>query len=160
MAFALTHFSLLFLPNQAYANEQPIAIFHAFNQKYNEVEAFVCELADQGYSHIQISPAQRSNTGDEWWKRYQPFDYNEIEGLGSGDDLKSLTDKAHGCNIRVIADVVFNHMANLDGGDEFEDVTKYPGLSPDDFNIKQGTSVLSQRYESKDAESFPRLNPP
>lgn len=113
---------------------QPTAIFHAFNQKYSNVETFACALADQGYSHIQISPAQRSNPGDEWWKRYQPVDLSVIEGLGSAGDLQQLIKTAHSCDVKVIADVVFNHMANLDGGDNFEDLSKYPGLSPADFN--------------------------
>lgn len=127
-------FTVVGFPSVATAEEQPLAIFHAFNQQYKEVEDSVCTLADQGYSHVQISPAQKSNPGNEWWKRYQPFDYSVFEGLGSEDDLESLTTKAHGCNVKVIADVVFNHMANLDGGDGFEDLTKYPNLSPDDFN--------------------------
>lgn len=126
-------FLLLGLPSQAFAAEQPIAIFHAFNQNYNDVEVFVCELANQGYSHVQISPAQKSNPGNEWWKRYQPVNYNEIEGLGSDNDLKKLTDKAHSCNVKVIADVVFNHMGNLDGGEGFENLDKFPGLSKNDF---------------------------
>ena len=140
LAFTFISFLFLSLPGKAFAAEQPIAIFHAFNQNYNDVETFVCELANQGYSHVQISPAQQSNPGNEWWKRYQPFDYSVIEGLGSADELESLVSKAHSCDVKVIADVVFNHMANLDNGDEFEDVTKYPGLSPDDFNIIQGTN--------------------
>ena len=117
-----------------WAGEQPTAIFHAFNQQYKDVEGFVCILADQGYSHIQISPAQKSNPGNEWWKRYQPVDYSVIEGLGSESDLKNLINKAHSCNVKVIGDVVFNHMADLDGGDDFEDLTKYPNLSPKDFH--------------------------
>lgn len=116
------------------ANGQPTAIFHAFNQKYSNVETFACALADQGYSHIQISPAQRSNPGDEWWKRYQPVDLSVIEGLGSASDLQQLIETAHSCDLKVIADVVFNHMANLDGGNDFEDLSKYPGLSAADFN--------------------------
>lgn len=125
---------LLTSSNPSLANGQPTAIFHAFNQSYRDVEGFVCDLADQGYSHIQISPAQKSNPGSEWWKRYQPVDLGTIEGLGTAQELQSLIDQAHRCNVGVIADVVFNHMANLDGGDRFEDLTKYPGLSPADFN--------------------------
>jgi len=112
---------------------QPTAIYHAFNQSYAEVETFACALANQGYSHLQISPAQQSNPGREWWKRYQPYDLSVIQGLGSERDLRSLTTTAHSCNLKVIADVVFNHMANLDGGEAFEDLTKYPNLSPEDF---------------------------
>ncbi|MEL6780297.1 MAG: alpha-amylase family glycosyl hydrolase [Cyanobacteria bacterium J06597_16] len=118
------------------ATAQPTAIFHAFNQKYSTVETFACALADQGYSHIQLSPAQKSNPGGEWWKRYQPVDLNTIEGLGSEEDLQWLIETAHSCGVKIIADVVFNHMANLDGGDGFEDLSKYPGLSPADFNTR------------------------
>ncbi len=134
LLFAVIFFSVFSFSGLAKAAEQPVAIFHAFNQQYKDVENFVCTIAEQGYSHVQISPAQKSNEGGEWWKRYQPFDYSVIEGLGSESDLKNLTNKAHSCNVKVIADVVFNHMANLDGGDGFEDLTKYPGLSPSDFH--------------------------
>ena len=116
------------------AAHQPVAIFHAFNQRFEDVEAFVCALAEQGYSHVQISPAQKSNPGGEWWKRYQPLDHGVIEGLGSENDLKCLSETAHSCGMKVIADVVFNHMANLDGGEDFENLDKYPGLSSDDFH--------------------------
>jgi alpha-amylase len=124
---------------QLFAAEQPIAIFHAFNQQFKDVEEFVCDLADQGYSHVQISPVQKSNPGPfqaptGWSQRYQPVDYGIIIGLGSESQLQSLINKAHGCKVKVIADVVFNHMADLDGGDGFENLTKYPGLIPGDFN--------------------------
>ena len=113
----------------------PTAIFHAFNQPYSEVAGMVCTLAEQGYSHVQISPAQKSNSGSEWWKRYQPVDHSVIEGLGSAADVAALVDRAAGCDVRIIADVVFNHMANLDHGEGAEDLSKYPNLSPSDFNI-------------------------
>jgi alpha-amylase len=124
----LVSVSVVTVPVKALAAEQPIAIFHAFNQPYKDVETFVCTLADQGYSHLQISPAQKSNPSSEWWARYQPVDYSVIEGLGSAEDLSNLTKKAHGCGVKVIADVVFNHMADING-----DLTKFPGLSPSDF---------------------------
>jgi len=122
-------FTTFKLPAKALAVEQPTAIFHTFNQQYREVTKFVCTLADQGYSHVQISPAQKSNPSQEWWARYQPSDYSVIEGLGAEADLSNLTKTAHGCNIKVIADVVFNHMADLNGN-----ITKFPNLSPADFN--------------------------
>jgi alpha-amylase len=132
------------LPSNAIAAEQPTAIFHAFNQSFNDVEKFVCTLADQGYSHVQISPAQQSNKGNEWWKRYQPVNYAVIDGLGTENDLKQLTKKAHSCNVKVIADVVFNHMANLDDNDGIEDVSKFPNLSPDDFNTKSTSNPIQK----------------
>ena len=164
MFFIKNVFNLLFifftifnLPTYVFAAEQPTAIFHAFNQNYNEVEQFVCILADQGYSHIQISPAQKSNPGNEWWKRYQPLDYSVIEGLGSEHDLKKLTDKAHSCNVKVIADVVFNHMANLDGNDGIEDVSKIPNMTPSDFNNESNINPIKKpcdiNYSDKNRSS-------
>ena len=149
-------FSVLSFPTVVKAGEQPVAIFHAFNQQFKDVENLVCTLAEQGYSHVQISPAQKSNPGGEWWKRYQPLDYSVIEGLGSESDLEDLTNKAHSCKVKVIADVVFNHMANLDGGDGFEDLTKYPGLSPSDFNTvpsNQGQKPCDINYNDGNTDS-------
>jgi alpha-amylase len=114
----------------ASAGEQPIAIFHAFDQPYLDVEAYVCELQNQGYSHIQIAPAQKSNPSDQWWARYQPIDYTVIEGMGSESNLKTLIDKAHGCGMKVIADVVFNHMANIP---EYSGLN-FPGISKENFH--------------------------
>ncbi len=114
----------------AFAGEQPVAIFHAFDQYYLDVEAYVCELQKEGYSHIQIAPAQKSNPIDRWWARYQPIDYTVIEGMGSKSNLKELIDKAHGCGLKVIADVVFNHMANMP---EYQ-ALNFPGISKEDFH--------------------------
>lgn len=141
--------SLASLPRLAQSGEQPVAIFHAFSQPYAEVKKFVCTLANQGYSHIQISPTQESNPGgQEWYFRYQPINYSKIEGLGSEQDIKALVDEARRCNIKVIADVVFNHMANLDSGEEAEDLRKpgkYQGgkITFADFNA--GLGQPSQR---------------
>ncbi|MGF1512954.1 MAG: alpha-amylase family glycosyl hydrolase [Elainellaceae cyanobacterium] len=137
VSIALCLFALGCSPAPETSSEKsfgPTAIFHAFNQQYSDVASFVCTLADQGYSHVQISPAQKSNPGGEWWKRYQPLDLSVIEGLGTEAELGQLIDQAASCNVKIIADVVFNHMANLDGGEDFEDLTKYPNLSPADFN--------------------------
>ncbi len=146
--FLAVFIALCALPVTALAPAQPIAIFHAFNQPYSEVEKFVCQLADQGYSHIQLSPAQKSNPSQEWWARYQPLDYSVIEGLGSEADLKNLTKVAHSCNVKVIADVVFNHMADQGASatkftnnpfcgvknNDARDITHFPNLTASDFN--------------------------
>jgi alpha-amylase len=114
----------------AFPAEQPVAIFHAFDQPYREVEQFVCELAAHGYSHVQLAPAQQSNPDPAWWARYQPVDYTVIDGRGSEEDLRRLIGRAHGCDVKVIADVVFNHMANMEA---FRDL-RFPHLSPQDFH--------------------------
>jgi alpha-amylase len=118
----------------ASAGEQPVAIFHAFDQAYREVESFMCDLAAQGYSHLQIAPAQHSNPSSAWWARYQPIDYSIIDGRGSEEDLQRLIRKAHSCQLKVIADVVFNHMADMDA---YRDL-HFPHLTPQDFHPRCG----------------------
>lgn len=119
------------------ASAIPIAIFHAFNQPFGEIEDFVCSLADQGYSHLQISPAQKSLNNGKWWGRYQPVDFAVIDGLGDEAQLRTLTSKAHDCNVRVIADVVFNHMTNQPPAyDATANTFNFNGLSAGDFRPK------------------------
>jgi alpha-amylase len=118
----------------ARAADQPIAIFHAFDQSFAEVEDFVCDLAGQGYSHVQVAPAQKSNPGREWWARYQPVDYSVLEGRGSEADLQSLVATAHFCGVRVVADVVFNHMADVP---EFRSLD-FPGIDHSNFHPRCG----------------------
>jgi alpha-amylase len=116
----------------ARAGEQPGAIFHAFDQRFADVEGFVCTLAGQGYSHVQIAPVQKSNPSDQWWARYQPIDYAVIEGKGTEADLSRLIGKAHGCGVKVIADVVFNHMADVE---QFRNLN-FPGIGPANFHSR------------------------
>jgi alpha-amylase len=145
--FLLILFTIVEVSAQTVATDQPTAIFHTFNQPYRDVKQFVCTLADQGYSHIQISPAQKSNPSPEWWARYQPLDYSVIEGLGSETDLRQLTQTAHQCNMKVIADVVFNHMADQgrsaqfanapfcgEKNDDGRDINNFPNITSNDFN--------------------------
>ncbi|NTU55620.1 MAG: alpha-amylase [Anaerolineales bacterium] len=146
LLFAAISLSVMNLSSLAFAAEQPVAIFHAFHQQYSDVEQFVCVLANQGYSHIQIAPAQKSNPSVDWWARYQPVDYGIIEGRGSEADLKKLIDKAHGCNVKVIADVVFNHMADLA---HCGDLQCFPGLSPGDFHPRCGINYHDNNRSSE-----------
>jgi len=114
----------------AWAGDQPVAIFHAFNDRYADVEKYVCSVGKQGYSHIQIAPAQKSNPAGDWWARYQPVDFSVIEGRGSEQDLKRLVTTAHSCRVKVIADVVFNHMASMPQYSSLH----FPQFGPEDFH--------------------------
>jgi len=115
--------------------EQPIAIFHAHDEPYAQVATYVCTLAQQGYSHVQIAPAQQSNPGPlpaplEWAVRYQPVDYRVIAGRGNEQNLRDLIATATRCNMKIIADVVFNHMANME---QYQDLN-FPTFNPPDFH--------------------------
>jgi alpha-amylase len=111
--------------------QQPLAIFHAFDQRYADIADYACDLRGQGYSHVQVSPAQKSNPDSAWWARYQPIDYGVIDGRGTEAELSDLIQIAHDCGLNVIADVVFNHMANVS---EFANLD-FPGaIGPADFH--------------------------
>ena len=145
LAFVSLFGILATLGGSARAGEQPLAIFHAFDQSFADVERFVCTLADQGYTHIQISPAQKSNPDGRWWARYQPVDYGVIAGRGSESELRRLIRKAHGCHVKVIADVVFNHMANME---QYKDLN-FPGISADNFHTKCGINYSDGNRKSE-----------
>lgn len=120
--------------SRATAADQPRAIFHAFDQPFTAIAGFVCELANQGYSHVQIPPAQKSSTpAGEWYFRYQPIDFTSIDGRGTEAELKQLIDKAHACQMKVIADVVFNHMTSHPS---FAGLEQFPGLHKSDFHAR------------------------
>jgi alpha-amylase len=84
-----------------------------FDFPYRQIMAELPTLAAAGFGAIQISPPQLSN-GDAWWGRYQPLDYRVVDGpLGDETALRALVSAARQRNIRINADLVLNHMANL-----------------------------------------------
>jgi alpha-amylase len=89
------------------------AVVQLFNWPFAAIEAEMCDLADQGFSHVHVSPPQVSN-GGPWWGRYQPLDYRKIAGpLGDEAAFASMLAEADRCDVVIVADVVLNHMANL-----------------------------------------------
>mmetsp|Transcript_80122 Transcript_80122/g.166679 ORF Transcript_80122/g.166679 Transcript_80122/m.166679 type:complete len:796 (+) Transcript_80122:2654-5041(+) len=97
----------------------PRTIFHAFHWQFADVEKKLEEFKAQGFDAVQISPAQKSKSGGQWWARYQPKDYTKIEGLGSTEDLQKLCKKAQELGLMIIGDVVFNHMIVVASGHEW-----------------------------------------
>lgn len=92
-------------------------IVHLFNYPFKSITSELKELAQSGYSYIQVSPPQLSRGDTAWFGRYQPLDYRVIESpLGNEDDLKELIREARKYKIGIIVDVVFNHMAALGSG--------------------------------------------
>lgn len=108
------------------------AILHCFNWSYNNIKSNLKAIRDAGYTAVQTSPVQSPkdynwnwrDQSNQWWKLYQPlnFDISNNTWLGSKQDLKSLCDEADKYGIKVIVDIVANHLSgnqagynNLDG---------------------------------------------
>lgn len=93
---------------------QRSAIVQLFDWPLLAIKAELCTLREQGFSHVHISPIQKSNSAKDWWGRYQPDDLRVIDSpLGNLDDFKAMMAEAKKCQIQIIADVVLNHMANF-----------------------------------------------
>lgn len=100
-------------------------ILHCFDWSYNSIKANLKDIKDAGYTAVQTSPVQTpkdysasyKKQSDEWWKLYQPISFNIADGntwLGTKAELKELCTEAENYGIKVIVDIVANHMADVD----------------------------------------------
>lgn len=96
-------------------------ILHAFNWSYNSIKENLPAIAAAGYTTVQTSPVQQAkdygtsnDVAGQWWKLYQPVSMAiaQKSWLGSKDDLKSLCAEADKYGIKIICDIVSNHMGN------------------------------------------------
>ena len=87
-------------------------ILHCFCWKYNDIKAMLPEIAEAGFTSIQTSPPQSTGGTGSWWWVYQPLGfYIGTNALGTKDELKALCDEAHKYGIKIVADIVANHLA-------------------------------------------------
>ena len=118
-------------------NMQDASILHCWNWSYKTIENNLQLIAECGYSAIQTSPATQpkdymydGEVGMEvgipgiggsgnWWKVYQPVTYSVCDNgqtwFGTKEELESLCAKAEEYGIKVIVDIVANHMGNIKG---------------------------------------------
>ena len=107
------------------------AVLHCFNWSYNEIKKNLSDIAKAGYTAVQTSPVQQpksysssyKDTNGQWWKLYQPLTLSIADGgtwLGTKAELKSMCAEADKYNIKVIVDIVANHMANDTNGGTFK----------------------------------------
>lgn len=94
-------------------------ILHAFNWRMRDLVKYAPEIAAAGYTSVQISPIQKTkatvNDGSyatDWWSFYQPTDFTVGNALGTAADLQAATTELHKYGIKVVADVVTNHLQN------------------------------------------------
>ena len=100
-------------------------ILHCFNWSMSNITSRLSEIKKAGYSVIQLSPMQpqkdpySGNWKGQWWKLYQPLGFNVATSgqntLGTKQELKTMCEKAEEQGIKVIVDIVSNHLA---GGNE------------------------------------------
>ncbi len=140
-------------------------ILHAWDWTISNVISRLDDIKNAGYGSIQLSPLQPQKdyyTGQtwksQWWKLYQPYGFSIAQSnqnvLGTKSELANLCSKANEKGLKIIVDVVSNHLAGGNGTSLNSEVAKYEpviknenlihtlGKSADDNNLQsivQGT---------------------
>ena len=110
-------------PELAQDTVQGGAILHCFDWSYNAIKANLADIKAAGYTAVQTSPVQPpkdysasyTESSSNWWKLYQPLDLCVAESgswLGTKDELTEMCAEAETYGIKVIVDIVSNHLAN------------------------------------------------
>ena len=102
---------------------------HAWNWSFDNITANLDLIKSQGYTAVQTSPIQplkeatKAVAAEKWWLYYQPVDFvitadtDEGNALGTLTDFQELCAAAEDKGIKIIVDVVANHLANDEGND-------------------------------------------
>lgn len=94
-------------------------ILHCFNWSAKEVKAALPQIASAGFGSVQLSPLQRTDvkaTGSSWHDLYRPYDLAfKSSGFCTEQDLKDLCSAADEYGIKVVVDVVANHVDKTAG---------------------------------------------
>lgn len=117
------------IPSDSYGlteNVEDGAILHAWCWSFNTIRENLENIAKAGFSAVQTSPINECLIGDnggmqlmgsgKWYYHYQPVDYKIGNyQLGTEQEFKALCDEAHKYGIKIIVDVVANHMTSSTG---------------------------------------------
>lgn len=104
-------------------NIQDGTILHCFDWKYNDIKAELPNIAEAGFTSVQTSPAQKDESYGTWYMLYQPQSFSIQENaLGTKAELQELCTEADKYGIKIIVDVVANHMRG-DGTNVIDDMS-------------------------------------
>jgi len=87
-------------------------VVECFNWKIKDIIPRLEEFKKQGFDAIQINPIQplKENNEKEWWMSYQPIDFKIGNIYASKKEIIDLCNEASNTGLRIIGDVVINHM--------------------------------------------------
>ena len=100
------------------ATIQEGTILHCFDWPVADVRKALPDIAAAGFGAVQISPVQRpdARSGEYWHALYRPYDLAfKSSSYCSENDLRGLCTDAHSYGIKVIVDVVANHVDKTAG---------------------------------------------
>ena len=132
---------------------------HCWNWSYKNIEANMELIHEMGFTTIQTSPVQptkESTLGkdveDDWWVYYQPVGFSVDDtgtsALGTKAEFESMCEKAHEYGIKVIVEVVTNHMAYQSANNLSNAIVDDIKNDPDCWhNIYLNAADYSNRFE-------------
>ena len=94
-----------------------------WNWSFKTIKENIKEIVNAGYTWIQISPVQgtkdKSLVVKDWWMLYQPINFKIGNfQIGSRSEFIEMCAEAHRYGLKVMVDVILNHMANRGGGSD------------------------------------------
>lgn len=139
-------------------NIQDGNILHCFDWKMSDVKSAMANIAASGFGAVQISPLQRTvSASDAWYDAYRPYDFTFKQSVfGSQADLTSLCAEADKYGVKVIVDVVFNHVDNSGYHDTWWDSNSRLRSSTTGCNYNNRNSITHDRmgdYPDVNSES-------
>ena len=88
-------------------------ILHLLTWRLNDVSNNLERIKEQGFTHIQLSPIQKTKEVGPWWLLYQPCSLTiGNQQIGTKEDLINLCRKAHSLGLNIIQDIVLRHVAS------------------------------------------------
>ena len=143
------------------SNMQDAVTLHCWNWSYANIEANLDKIAAAGYTAIQTSPIQpiKESTNEswslvknQWWVYYQPTEFKintaTNNALGTKTQFASMCAAAEAKGIKVIVDVVANHLADNGGNNVSTAVPSYlRNNSAYWHDISKNTNDWNNRYE-------------
>ncbi len=99
------------------ANIQDGNILHCFDWTFTDIQNELPNIAAAGFGAIQVSPVQGNcATNAEWFYAYMPYDFTfRANGNGSRAQLQALCTAAQNYGIKIVVDVVANHVNQANG---------------------------------------------
>ena len=130
-------------------NNKRELIFHAFNWDIKAIIENLLDIKKANFTAIQISPIQKCKQGDEWWKLYQCLSFSEIGNrLGTEEDLIELTKRANELDIKIIVDLVINHVA----GNDRRELEPHEDVDKEILNLELEKQMLENEITKKNNE--------
>ncbi len=135
-------------------------ILHCWNWSFNNIKANLSKIADQGFTAIQTSPLQPAKqavkevTVADWWVLYQPIDFKIADGgfnaaLGTKAEFTEMCTAAEQYGIKVIVDVVANHLANKNGNDLSEAIPEKYRNNDSYWHWSDGHVMNTSNYSNR-----------